>query len=177
MGESKNLDLDKTPTPTEEEKLAFAQRFTTWTKSAGKDFQKAYKVWRTDNAKIAKVYGEKSVETFMARNYLPLGYNAWTRYFFQYDPAPDFLNLKDCDILMIQGGLDKQVNPIPTRKLVRDMENAGVGVTYAEFPNVNHMMQQATTGNLREYFDLEETLTAGVYIQTCSWLLDRARLR
>jgi hypothetical protein len=24
---------------------------------------------------------------------------------------------------------------------------------------------------------LEETLTAGVYIKTCSWLLDHARLR
>ena len=177
MGENKNLDLDKTPTPMEEEKLAFANEFSKWTKSAGKDFQKAYKVWRSDNAKIAKVYGEKSVETFMARNYLPLGYNAWTRYFFQYDPAPDFLNLKDCDILMIQGGLDKQVNPVPTRSLVKEMEQAGVGVTYAEFPNVNHMMQQAITGNLREYFELEETVTAGVYIKTCTWLLDHARLR
>jgi hypothetical protein len=39
------------------------------------------------------------------------------------------------------------------------------------------MMQQAKTGNTREYFDLEETLTAGVYIKTCSWLLDHARLR
>jgi hypothetical protein len=79
--------------------------------------------------------------------------------------------------LMIQGGLDKQVNPVPTRSLVKEMEQAGVGVTYAEFPNVNHMMQQAITGNLREYFELEETVTAGVYIKTCTWLLDHARLR
>jgi hypothetical protein len=57
------------------------------------------------------------------------------------------------------------------------MEQAGVGVTYAEFPSVNHMMQQAKTGKVSEYFDLEETLTAGVYIKTCSWLLDHARLR
>jgi hypothetical protein len=57
------------------------------------------------------------------------------------------------------------------------MEQEGVGVTYAEFPGVNHMMQQAKTGNTREYFDLEETLTAGVYIKTCSWLLDHARMR
>lgn len=177
MGETKAIDLDKTPVPTEEEKEQFAVAFAKWVKSSDKNLQKAYKVWRTDNAKIAKVYGEKSVETFMARNYLPLGYNAWTRYFFQYDPVPDFLNLKDCDILMIQGGLDKQVNPVPTRSLVHAMETAGVGVTYAEFPSVNHMMQQAKTGKLSEYFELEETLTAGVYIKTCSWLLDHARLR
>lgn len=177
MGENRNPENMELTQPTATEKDQFAMAFSKWVKSGDKNLQKAYKVWKSDNAKIAKVYGEKSVETFMARNYLPLGYNAWTRYFFQFNPQPDFLQLKDCDILMIQGGLDKQVNPIPTRKLVRAMEDAGVGVTYAEFPNVNHMMQQATTGNLREYFDLEETLTAGVYIQTCSWLLDRARLR
>ena len=33
------------------------------------------------------------------------------------------------------------------------------------------------TDKVSEYFDLEETLTAGVYIKTCSWLLDHARLR
>lgn len=177
LGAAKNIEADKTPTPTEEEKLAFANAFSKWTKSQGKDFQKAYKVWKSDNAKIAKVYGEKSVESFFARNYLPLGYNAWMRYFLRFDPKPDFLLLKDCDVLMIQGGLDKQVNPVPTRSLVKEMEQAGVGVTYAEFPNVNHMMQQAITGNLREYFELEETVTAGVYIKTCTWLLDHARLR
>jgi pimeloyl-ACP methyl ester carboxylesterase len=177
LGESRNPENKDLAQPTTEEKDLFALAFSKWVKSSDKNLQKAYKVWRTDNAKIAKVYGEKSVETFFAKNYMPLGFNAWTRYFFQFDPAPDFLNLKDCDILMIQGGLDKQVNPIPTRQLVKSMEQAGVGVTYVEFPSVNHMMQQAKTGKVSEYFDLEETLTAGVYIKTCSWLLDHARLR
>ena len=177
LGESRNPENKDLAQPTTEEKDLFALAFSKWVKSSDKNLQKAYKVWRSDYAKIAKVYGEKSVETFFAKNYMPLGFNAWTRYFFQFDPVPDFLNLKDCDILMIQGGLDKQVNPIPTRQLVKSMEQAGVGVTYVEFPSVNHMMQQAKTGKVSEYFDLEETLTAGVYIKTCSWLLDHARLR
>ena len=100
-----------------------------------------------------------------------------SRHFFQYDPAPDFLGLKQCDILMIQGGLDQQVNPIPTRGLVKQMEAESVGITYAEFPTLNHMMQHAVTGSVREYFEIEETLAAEVYIRTCSWLLDHARLR
>ncbi|MEY4626617.1 MAG: hypothetical protein RL003_589 [Bacteroidota bacterium] len=176
-GENRHSENKDLALPTTEEKEQFALAFSKWVKSSDKNLQKAYKVWRNDNAKIAKVYGEKSVESYFARNYMPLGYNAWTRYFFRYNPVPDYLNLKDCDILMIQGGLDRQVNPIPTRQLVKLMEQEGVGVTYAEFPGVNHMMQQAKTGNTREYFDLEETLTAGVYIKTCSWLLDHARLR
>lgn len=164
-------------TPTEIEKQAFAKAFASWAKSQDKDFQKAYKVWKADNSKIAKVYSEKSVESYFAKSYLPLGYNAWTRYFFQYDPVPDFLGLKQCDILMIQGGLDKQVNPIPTRGLVKQMEAESVGITYAEFPTLNHMMQHAVTGSVSEYFEIEETLAAEVYIRTCSWLLDHARLR
>ncbi len=164
-------------TPTEIEKQAFAKAFASWVKSQDKDFQKAYKVWKADNSKIAKVYSEKSVESYFAKSYLPLGYNAWTRYFFQYDPVPDFLGLKQCDILMIQGGLDKQVNPIPTRGLVKQMEAESVGITYAEFPTLNHMMQHAVTGSVSEYFEIEETLAAEVYIRTCSWLLDHARLR
>jgi hypothetical protein len=70
-----------------------------------------------------------------------------------------------------------QVNPVPTRNLVKQMEAEGVGITYAEFPNLNHMMQHAISGNVREYFDIEETLAVEVYIKTCSWLLDRARMR
>lgn len=164
-------------TPTEIEKQAFAKAFASWVKSQDKDFQKAYKVWKADNSKIAKVYSEKSVESYFAKSYLPLGYNAWTRYFFQYDPVPDFLGLKQCDILMIQGGLDQQANPIPTRGLVKQMEAESVGITYAEFPTLNHMMQHAVTGSVSEYFEIEETLAAEVYIRTCSWLLDHARLR
>ncbi len=177
MGENRNSENKDLAQPTSEEKDQFALAFSKWVKSSDKNLQKAYKVWKSDNAKIAQVYREKSVETFFARNYIPLGFNAWTRYFFQFDPVPDFLQLKDCDILMVQGGLDEQVNPIPTRQLVKAMEQAGVGVTYAEFPNVNHMMQQAKTGKLSEYFDLEETLTASIYIKACSWLLDHSRLR
>lgn len=177
INQTKSVDESESSTTNDEQKQQFAQDFSKWVKSGGKDLQKAYKVWRSDNVKIAKVYQEKSVETFFAKSYLPLGSNAWSRYFFQYDPVPDFLQQKNCDILMIQGGLDKQVNPAPTRQLAEAMNQAEVGVTYAEFPNVNHMMQPATTGNVSEYFELEETLAAGVFIKTCSWLLDHARLR
>jgi hypothetical protein len=78
---------------------------------------------------------------------------------------------------MIQGGFDKQVNPGPSRTLAKDMENSGVGVTYIEFPTINHLMQHAKTGDFSEYFDLEETLAVEVYIQSCQWLLNHARLR
>ena len=177
MGNAKTGETPESTIPSDQDKQAFAEAFTKWVKSQDKNFQKAYKVWKSDNVKIAKVYSEKSVETYFAKSYLPLGYNAWTRYFFQYNPAPDFLELKDCDILMIQGGLDKQVNPAPTRLLVKNMEESGVGITYSEFPTINHMMQHAVSGSVNEYFEIEETLASEVYIKTCNWLLNHARLR
>lgn len=177
QGVQQSITQNETPVPSENDKELFAKDFSIWVKGQNKDFQKAYKLWRSNNAKLAKVYGEPSAESFLARSYLPLGYNAWTRYFFQYNPEPDFLQLKNCDILMIQGGLDKQVNPSPSRILAKKMENEGVGITYAEFPTLNHMMQHAVTGSVSEYFEIEETLAAEVYIKTCSWLLDHARLR
>jgi pimeloyl-ACP methyl ester carboxylesterase len=177
MGNAKNGENPESTIPSDQDKQAFAQAFTKWVKSQDNNLKKAYKVWQSDNTKIAKAYSEKSVETYFAKSYLPLGYNPWTRFFFQYNPATDFLQQKDCDILMIQGGLDMQVNPVPTRNLVKQMEAEGVGITYAEFPNLNHMMQHAISGNVREYFDIEETLAVEVYIKTCSWLLDRARMR
>jgi pimeloyl-ACP methyl ester carboxylesterase len=177
MGNAKNGENPESTIPSDQDKQAFAQAFTKWVKSQDNNLKKAYKVWQSDNTKIAKAYSEKSVETYFAKSYLPLGYNPWTRFFFQYNPATDFLQQKDCDILMIQGGLDMQVNPVPTRNLVKQMEAEGVGITYAEFPNLNHMMQHTISGNVREYFDIEETLAVEVYIKTCSWLLDRARMR
>jgi hypothetical protein len=57
------------------------------------------------------------------------------------------------------------------------MEESGVGITYSEFPTINHMMQHADTGTVNEYFDIEETLASEVYIKTCNWLLNHARLR
>jgi hypothetical protein len=39
------------------------------------------------------------------------------------------------------------------------------------------MMQHAVTGSVNEYFEIEETLAVEVYIKTCNWLLDHARLR
>lgn len=172
-----NAPVEESTKPSVKEKEAFAKEFSAWVKSQNKEFQKAYKLWRSDNAKLAKVYGEPSAEHFLASSYLPLGYNPWTRYFLQYEPQNDFLSLKSCDILMIQGGFDKQVNPGPSRTLAKDMENSGVGVTYIEFPTINHLMQHAKTGDFSEYFDLEETLAVEVYIQTCQWLLNHARLR
>lgn len=177
MGTNRNTENSESKLPTIEQKDRFALEFSKWVKSNDKNMQKAYKVWKSDNLKMAKMYKEKSVETFFARNYLPLGYNAWTRYFLQYDPSPDFLQLKDCDILMIQGGLDKQVNPLPTRQLILTMEQANVGVTYAEFPDLNHMLQHAQTGWVNEYFEIDETLASEVFIRSSMWLIDRAKLR
>lgn len=176
-GEQNSEILKEKPESIKTLQQEFATEFSKWIKSSSKQTQSAYKPWKNYNAKLAKVYGEKSTETFLAKNYIPLGVNPWMRYFLTYDPQPDFLALNQCDILMIQGGLDKQVNPIPSRKLATMMEENGVGVTYAEFSELNHLLQHAKTGTVREYFDLEETLAREAFISSSMWLLDRSRLR
>ncbi len=84
--------------------------------------------------------------------------NPWMMYFLAYDPASDLKKLK-IPTLIIYGEKDRQVPPSLNANLARHLApNADV----KEFPQLNHLMQHANTGDVTEYKEIDETIAPEV---------------
>lgn len=84
--------------------------------------------------------------------------NPWMTYFLAYDPANDMKALK-IPTLIIYGEIDRQVPPslnaAPARKFAPK-------ATVKEYPELNHLMQHAVSGDVEEYKTIEETISPEV---------------
>jgi alpha-beta hydrolase superfamily lysophospholipase len=142
-----------------------------------KNLQRAYKYQISQSKETAKAVGAKSTLSFLAQPYIGLATNPWTSYFLQSEPEKEFTELKNCDILMIQGSMDQQIDASGTAKLVYKMNQTGVGVTYREFTGLNHLLQHCNTCDVSEYFNLDETIAMEVMSFVGYWLTNRNQLR
>jgi dienelactone hydrolase len=142
-----------------------------------KNLQLAYKYQISQSKETAKAVGAKSTLSFLAQTYIGLATNPWTSYFLQSEPEKEFTELKNCDILMIQGSMDQQIDASGTAKLVYKMNQTGVGVTYREFTGLNHLLQHCNTCDVSEYFNLDETIAMEVMSFVGYWLTNRNQLR
>jgi predicted dienelactone hydrolase len=79
----------------------------------------------------------------------------WMIYFLNYDPIPALKKVK-CPVLAINGEKDLQV-------------------TIIEFPGMNHLFQECTTGSPNEYSQIEETLSPKMLKVVGEWVSDLAR--
>lgn len=140
-----------------------------------KTIQKAWKYQLTQYKTMAKEQDGKKADALMASTYLSLISNPWWNYFLQYNPEPEFMALQDCDILMIQGAKDMQIDPFKSKRLSDQMKLAGIGVSYQEIGNLNHLLQHCIRCNLSEYFDLEETLAMEAMVFSSNWLIQQAK--
>jgi len=70
-------------------------------------------------------------------------------------------------VLAINGGKDVQVNARANLAGIRESlaEGRNRDVTIVQFPNLNHLFQNAETGSISEYGRIEETI-APVALQT-----------
>lgn len=93
----------------------------------------------------------------------------WFRYFLRYDPAPNLARLR-IPVLALNGSLDRQViaadNLPGIRAALRDDPDA----TVRELPGLNHLFQQARTGAVGEYAEIEETMSPEVLDLVASWI-------
>lgn len=93
--------------------------------------------------------------------------NPWMMYFVAYDPASD-LSALAVPALIIYGDRDQQVPPSLNADLARELAPNAQVVT---FPELNHLMQHARTGDPSEYRDLEETFSPEVLEAIASFIL------
>lgn len=106
-----------------------------------------------DSSPVARQLGESLRAVISAKVS-----NPWMFYFVGYDPASDLKNLQ-VPTLIIYGEKDMQVPPSLNADLARQLAPTAI---VKEFPQLNHLMQHATTGDSSEYKEIEETISPEV---------------
>ncbi|MEM6377365.1 MAG: alpha/beta hydrolase [Bacteroidota bacterium] len=97
----------------------------------------------------------------------------WMRYFLSYDPESTLAKVK-CPVLAVNGDKDIQVvseqNLPGIEKALKESGNKNF--TIKTFPGLNHLFQTAETGQVDEYFEIEETVNPAVLEYVTKWILD-----
>ena len=98
----------------------------------------------------------------------------WFRFFLAYDPRPALTAL-EVPVLAVNGSLDLQVVAEQNLPAIRAALDAAGNedATVVELEGLNHLFQQAVTGTLVEYGQLEQTLAPEVLELVGDWLVER----
>ena len=112
---------------------------------------------------------EQAVETTLLQMRSP-----WMRFFLAYDPATAFQKIK-IPVLAINGGLDLQIDPKQNLPEIGKALEAADNQDYTlkELPGLNHLLQQASTGTVQEYFEIEETMNHAALELILQWIAER----
>jgi pimeloyl-ACP methyl ester carboxylesterase len=96
----------------------------------------------------------------------------WQRWAVRYDPAPALRAVK-CPVLAINGEKDCQVAAKENVEgMARELAAGGnKNVKTAILPNLNHLFQTCQTGELKEYGEIEETMSPAVLTMVADWIL------
>lgn len=102
--------------------------------------------------------------------------NNWFNFFLNYNPAPILQNVK-CPVLLVFGGMDKQVDATQNRSILEQNLKLGGNskVTTLLFENANHLFQLAKTGSPNEYSKLEKNYIAGFLEQITEWIINNTK--
>ena len=111
------------------------------------------------------------VDDFIKMNATQIS-STWMQYFLRYDPAPALEKVK-CPVLAVNGSLDLQV---PAKENLAAISAAlkkggNTKVTVKEYPNLNHLFQECTTGSPAEYATIEQTFSPEVLKDLADWIL------
>lgn len=98
----------------------------------------------------------------------------WMRAALRLDPR-EFLREVDCPVLAVNGTLDLQVDPDQNLPAIEAALAAGGNpdATVRRLPDLNHLMQTATTGHASEYATIAETMSPVVLEMVSGWILAR----
>jgi pimeloyl-ACP methyl ester carboxylesterase len=96
----------------------------------------------------------------------------WFRDFLTYDPAPTLIKLT-CPVLVLNGERDLQVPPAQNLPAIQKALGVGRNRNFeiVELPGLNHLFQDAKTGAVSEYAEIEETISPAAMERISSWVL------
>lgn len=92
--------------------------------------------------------------------------NPWMMFFLDYDPEADLKALA-IPALIIYGEKDRQVPP--SLNLAPALRHA-TGAQVKSYPELNHLMQHAVTGEVEEYSSIEETISPEVLADIAAFI-------
>ena len=95
----------------------------------------------------------------------------WMQFFLRYDPAPALEKVK-CPVLALNGEKDLQVPPKENLSTISSALKKGGNkkVTIKEYPGLNHLFQECTTGSPNEYAMIEQTFSPEVLNDIVDWI-------
>lgn len=120
----------------------------------------------------AEEYARTSTDQFLAN------YNTgWFRSFLNYDPAADLAAIQ-VPVLALFGGKDVQVDEEQNIPLMEAAfaQGSNEDVEIVNFPNANHLFQEAETGNIDEYETLPFEFTPDFLPTIVEWLKARVTI-
>jgi pimeloyl-ACP methyl ester carboxylesterase len=114
--------------------------------------------------------GGKSIEENIQYTNMAL-LNPWYRYFLTFNPQ-DYLIKVKCPVLALDGSLDMQVNAHANLAGIKKTLIAGGNkhVEVDELPGLNHLFQQAKTGSMAEYSEIQETVDPVALNKVSEWI-------
>jgi pimeloyl-ACP methyl ester carboxylesterase len=95
--------------------------------------------------------------------------NPWMQYFLNYDPVPALKKVK-CPVLALNGEKDLQVPPKENLALIRKALKKNRSAKIVEFPGMNHLFQECTTGSPAEYGLIDQTMSPRVLATVSEWI-------
>jgi fermentation-respiration switch protein FrsA (DUF1100 family) len=116
----------------------------------------------TDNS----IVGQQVISMYNGIHNIP-----WLKYFVSYNPVTD-LRKVTCPVLAITGAKDTQVDAKTNLKLITNVltQSRNKDFKTVELPQLNHMLQTATTGDLTEYSQIEETMSPVALNTITNWV-------
>ena len=96
----------------------------------------------------------------------------WMQYFLRFDPAPTLEQVR-VPVLAVNGSKDLQVSAKENLEAIRKaLERGGnQNVTIKEYPRLNHLFQECTTGLPEKYAAIEQTFSPEVLKDIADWIL------
>jgi len=96
----------------------------------------------------------------------------WMQYFLRFDPAPTLEQVR-VPVLAVNGSKDLQVSARENLEAIRTaLERGGnQNVTIIEYPRLNHLFQECTTGLPEKYAAIEQTFSPEVLKDIADWIL------
>ena len=118
----------------------------------------------------------KAIETLYGtkEHQIKLLNSTWFRYWLTYDPSEVLKKLK-IPILALNGELDLLVSSDQNlKKIALTLEKANhKDYTATCIAKLNHIFQTCETGSLKEYFNIEETMSPHVLNMLSKWILEK----
>lgn len=130
-------------------------------------------------APILKSLGasEENISTFVEKETESV-LKPWNTYFYNYNPAKEFEKLS-VPMLSLNGSKDTQVNASINQNAIRNALIKGGNKKYkiVSLENLNHLFQECKTGNIKEYKEIEQTISPIALKEISNWILETIRLK